>query len=128
MKRNLAVWVLLGAALAGRATAAPASDPPTATPVAAPAAAPATEFTPLDLPDPVFLDDPAAAKTRPWLLVIDDPQCPYCMALHLALGKLRAAGDADFTGAAMARIPFPLAFHDQSAHIVADAFCLEATR
>lgn len=124
MKRNLAVWVLLGAALAGRPSATLAADAP----IAAPAAAVAPEFTPLDLPDWVLLDDPAAAKARPWLLVVDDPQCPYCMALHLALGKLRAAGDADFTGATMARMPFPLAFHDQAAHIVADAFCLEATR
>jgi hypothetical protein len=92
------------------------------------AEAPATPgFVQLDLPAWVLIDDPAAAKTRPWLLLIDDPQCPHCMRLHHVFAKLRAT-DPELRNAVVARLPFPLPGHDQSVHIVEDAFCLEASR
>ena len=101
-----------------------AAQPTPAAPAAAPETA-AAAFSPLDLPDWV-LREPGAAQARPWILVIDDPQCPYCMQLHLALEKRREQGDPEITQAVLARLPFPLPFHDQSAHVVEDAFCLEA--
>lgn len=91
----------------------------------APVASP-QPFTPLDLPDWV-IREPEAALDQPWILVIDDPQCPYCMQLHLALEKRREQGDPEISRAVRARLPFPLPFHDQAAHVVEDAFCLEAS-
>jgi hypothetical protein len=84
-------------------------------------------FAPLDLPEWVLVDDAAAPRTEPWILLIDDPQCPHCMRLHLILAKARDA-DPELGRAVIARLPFPLPGHDQSAHIIADAFCLEESR
>ena len=106
---------------------APAATAPAPPPPAAPAAAP-QEFEPLDLPDWVILEDATRAAAQPWILVIDDPQCPYCMQLHLAIEKAREKDDPELTRAVIARLPFPLAFHDQAAWVVMDALCLEATR
>jgi len=92
------------AAPAAFAADAGAPIPPPVSPAAAPA-----PFAPLDLPDWVILEDATGAKTLPWILIIDDPQCPYCMQLHLALEKAREASDAEVTRAVVARLPFPLA-------------------
>ena len=92
---------------------------------AGPNAAASPAFQPLDLPDWVILDRKADVRGLPWILVVDDAQCPYCMQLHLVLEKLREQGDPEIGRATIATIPFPLAFHDQAFHIVEDAFCLE---
>ena len=60
---------------------------------------PLDEFAPLDVPSRVITKDEEAAKRLPWILIVDEPQCPYCMQLHLAL----------------------------AAHIITDAFCLQAS-
>ena len=114
------------ASAAGPAATAPAPAPPAASADAAPPAAPPT-FAPLAIPDWVILEHGAGAESRPWILIVDDPQCPYCMQLHLALTKAREMKDPEISGAVIARLPFPLAYHDQSAHIVSDAYCLEAS-
>lgn len=106
------------------ATGAPAAASTSAKPAAALQSAPLT-FTPLDLPDWVIIHAPPAPKDQPWILVVDDPQCPYCMQLLLALDKLREGGDSEISRAVLTTLPYPLPYHDQSAHIVADAFCLE---
>lgn len=91
-------------------------------------AGPQDGFVPLDIPDWVIHEDPARATDLPWILVLDDPQCPYCAQLHLALEKAREQADPEISRAVVALLPFPLAFHDQAVHIVSDAFCLEETR
>ncbi len=96
-----------------------AADPPAEVPAA---------FTTLDLPDWVILPPGADTKGLPWILVVDDAQCPYCMQLHLALVKSRETGDTEIARAVLARMPFPLAIHDEAMHVVMDAFCFEATR
>src|SRR5262245_64322626 len=73
---------------------------------AAPAAVP-QEFSPLYLPEWVILEDATRAAVQPWILVIDDPQCPYCMQLHLAIEKAREKEDPELTRAVIARLPFP---------------------
>ena len=83
-------------------------------------------FVALDVPEWVVVHTPAAAKDSPWILIVDDPQCPFCMQLMLAIEKARETGDTEITRALLATLPFPLTFHDQAAHIVEDAFCLEA--
>ena len=107
---------------------APSGTPGAAAPEAAAGGKAPEPFTPLELPEWIALDPESEAKTRPWILVVDDPQCPYCMQLHLALEKSRELNDPEIARAVVARLPFPLAYHDQSAHIVSDAFCLEASR
>lgn len=82
-------------------------------------------FQPLDLPTWVIRPS-GAPDDQPWILVVDDPQCPYCMQLHLAFEKAREGGDAEIAKATVVRLPFPLSIHDQAVHVVEDAFCLEA--
>lgn len=112
---------LVLALFVGSAAAAPA-EPPAPPPAAVEPAA----FAPLDLPDWV-LREPGAGPDQPWILVVEDPQCPYCMQLHVALAQRRALGDPEIGRAQLARLPYPLPFHDQAAHVVEDAFCLEAS-
>ncbi len=129
--------LMLAAGMADAAPPAPAGPPAPAAPAASPPApagetAPAAgkegpaPFAPLDLPDWV-IRDPGAPKDLPWILVVDDPQCPYCMQLHLAIEKAREQADPEISRSVLATFPFPLAFHDQAAHVVQDAFCLEAS-
>jgi hypothetical protein len=49
------------------------------------------------------------------------------MQLHLALEKIKDKGDEEIARAVVVRVPFPLAYHDQAAHILMDALCLEAS-
>ena len=129
--RNRAILLVLTFCLAALAAftafavpAAAAAEP--SHPAASAAGGATAGFAPLDIPGWVILA-PGAPNNQPWILVIDDPQCPYCMQLHLAIEKAREQGDPLVSTAVMATIPFPLAFHDQAAHVVQDAFCLEAS-
>src|SRR5262245_14579539 len=96
--------------------------------IAAASGAEAGAYEPLQVPDWGILEPGEDTKGRPWILIVDDPQCPYCMQLSVALEKSRETHDPEISSAAIAHIPFPLAYHDQAAHIVADAFCLESSR
>ena len=117
----------IGAAAA--AEAAPASAAPAApAPAAAPAAPAPGGYAPLDIPEWAVKESESAAKNQPWILIVDDPQCPYCMQLSLGIEKARENADAEVSRAAVVHIFYPLPYHDQSAHIVEDAFCLQSTR
>jgi hypothetical protein len=125
-----------GASAPAPAAAAPAASttapaPAAAAPAAgatAPAPAQPAEFSPIDLPEWAIVHTSGPTTGRPWILIVDDPQCPYCMQFLLALEKARESGDAEIASAAVVTLPYPLVYHDQSAHILADAFCLEASR
>jgi len=117
----------VAAAEAARAPAAPAAAPAAATSSAAPAAA-ATGYAHLDIPEWAIKESESAAKDQPWILIVDDPQCPYCMQLSLGIEKARENADTEVSRAAVVHIFYPLPYHDQSAHIVEDAFCLQSTR
>src|SRR5262245_9491183 len=73
----------------GGAAGSSAMPPAPATSAAASGASAPAEFAPLDLPDFVVLRPEEGSKTLPWILIVDDPQCPYCMQLHLALDRER---------------------------------------
>ena len=113
----------LGAARAADAPPAPPAGPPAAAATAAPAG-----YAPLDVPDWAIKESDSAAKDQPWILIVDDPQCPYCMQLSLGIEKARENADPEVSRAAVVHVFYPLPYHDQSAHIVEDAFCLQATR
>lgn len=85
-------------------------------------------FLPLELPRGILYDRPEKAGEWPWILVADDPQCPYCVQLGLGLRKAREAGDSEISRAVEAIVLFPLSFHDQAAHASADVVCFEQTR
>lgn len=124
------LWLVAAtaAAFAADAPQAPAAAPtPAAVAAAAPAAAPAG-YAPLDIPEWAVKESESAAKDQPWILIVDDPQCPYCMQLSLGIEKARENNDAEVVRAAVVHVFYPLAYHDQSAHIVEDLFCLQATR
>src|SRR5262245_57834983 len=77
------------AAATAPAPAAAAAPAATAAPTAAaPAAAPPV-YAPLDVPDWAVKESESASKDRPWILIVDDPQCPYCMQLSLGIEKAR---------------------------------------
>lgn len=122
-----------GSALAADAPPASATPPvapaPAAGSTAASSAAPTPSgYAPLDVPQWAIKDSEPAAKDKPWILIIDDPQCPYCMQLSLGIEKARENADAEVSQAAVVHVFYPLPYHDQSAHIVEDAFCLQASR
>ncbi len=114
--------------LLAAAAAPPAAAAHPTAPAAAPVAAPSGPFASIELPDWAFLEAPPRERTRPWILIADDAQCPYCMQLHLALVKARDNGDREIRNALIARFPFPLPIHDQAFHIAVDAYCIEARR
>lgn len=131
----LALSAARGAAAAGSAAPTPVLRGGSTTPSAKAEAASAGStqatdepgtFVKLDLPDWIIVEPKEASRTLPWILIVDDPQCPYCMQLHLALAKAKEQGDSEIAKSVVARLPFPLAYHDQSAHIVMDALCLES--
>ena len=110
------------AALAAEATpptaAAVAAPPTVPTPTKAPAPASATAapvvpasaddakaaashaYARLDIPDWAVKKSESAAKDQPWILIVDDPQCPYCMQLSLGIEKVRENGESEVSRAA----------------------------
>src|SRR4029453_9913411 len=105
------LWLVAAtaAAFAADAPQAPAAaPPPAAVAAAAPAAAPAG-YAPLDIPEWAVKESESAAKDQPWILIVDDPQCPYCMQLSLGIEKARENNDAEVVRAAVVHVFYPLA-------------------
>jgi hypothetical protein len=68
----------------------------------------------------------STAKDQPWILIVDDPSALLHAARSASRGRENA--DPEVSRAAVVHIFYPLPYHDQSAHIVEDTFCLQATR